>query len=266
MFSMLHNYKLSSNSFSQTALILIMVILFNGCLKDDSFIISLGDQLDKISYEDGGLNWTENFKYFEDGMLNTVESNNSSGKRFEVIYEGVQVSEVKTFIVNTETLVFRDEYFYDENGNILLHKNYSINSGDNLPLSRVDSFKYDMSLRVIEQISFSSFRNEVSAVRKFYWNDENIVREEYLDGEDNVRYEYFYQYDDKINYKKGLGTYLHDPLNWSDNNITSMNWNDYVGNLDIYCRPCDNYYSYNDKGLPAIIDNDLGRRLVLTYK
>lgn len=261
-----NNSKLLPNSLYQVLFILTITLLLNGCLKDDYYIISSGNRLDKISYEENGVSWEEKFGYFDDEMLSEVENSRSLGRRYEVTYENSRVSEIKTFRVDIETLIFRDEYFYDEDGNIVFHKNYSINSGDTLPLSRIDTFKYDEFSRVIEQVSFSNFRNETSSVRKFYWDDNNIVREEYFHGEGDVRYEYFYTYDDKVNYKKGLGIYLYDPLNWSDNNITSMNWNDYVGNLDMYCRPCDNYYTYNEKGLPAIIEQDWGRTIVLTYK
>ena len=45
-----------------------------------------------------------------------------------------------------------------------------------------------------------------------------------------------------------------------------MDWKDYLGNLDIICRPCIAEYKYNLDNYPVSIEFNGGRKMKLTYE
>ncbi|HKR03525.1 MAG TPA: hypothetical protein VJY62_02740, partial [Bacteroidia bacterium] len=103
-------------------------------------------------------------------------------------------------------------------------------------------------------------------IEKYYWDNNNIVKVEECDANEILRYEFFYTFDTMRNYKKNNPIYIEDPINWSENNVIEMNWNDYVGILELECRPCESTYTYNLDSYPVIIETNSGRKMVLTYE
>lgn len=246
--------------------ILTTVFFFNGCLSDDFIIENSGSRLIRINYDNGTRNWSQNFNYSSEGKLLSVNNSDVFGRNYELVYEVEKVKEIISIRVSDDSFIDRDEFHYNEFDEISLRKYFRLDSNEDEILSLIDTFKYDSSNRIIELVSVSVLRNNINYIRKFYWGDDNIEREEYCDENGEVQYEYFYSYDDKNNFKKDLGLYLSDPLNWSNNNIFSTQWNDYYGNLDLICRPCNTYYTYNNYGLPVILDSNTGWRTTQLYE
>ena len=167
--------------------------------------------------------------------------------------------------MDDNTLIFRDSILYDPNGNIQAIHNFSINSGENLPLTLIYEFEYNIQNRLSKKSTYFVNIGEYTSIEKFYWLGNNVVRTEYFNGEEELYYEYFYTYDDKLNYKKGLPIHITNPVNWSENNVVQMNYKDYVGNLDLLCGPCTSEYKYNLDHYPVSIKHNWGRELMLTY-
>lgn len=247
-------------------IIFVFGICFMACSKDDEGALSSGTTLISIEYTDENDSWVENYFYASNGKPGKIEDSRSLGTRYEMDYQNGQLKEFLTYVMDKNELVFRDSILYNPNGTIQAIYHFSINSGEDLPLSLIYKFEYNSDNKVSKKSTYLVATGENTSIEKYYWNRNNIERVEYYNGNEKLYYEYFYKYDDKVNYNRGFPPALSDPVNWSDNNITEMNWNDYLGNLDLICRPCIAEYNYNLDDYPVGIKFNWGRKMKLIYE
>jgi hypothetical protein len=242
------------------------VFLISACSKDDILEQSSGTKLISIEYTDDNRNWLENYYYSNNGKLEEVQNFYSLGRKYSIEYEKDQIKEYSTYKMDENKLIFRDSILYNPDGTIQAIHNFSINSGEDLPLSWIYEYEYDIENRVSKKLTYYVRIQEYTSIEKYYWNGDNIERAEYYNGDEELYYEYFYKYDDKLNYKKAIPTSISDPINWAKNNVTEMNWNDYYGNLDLDCQPCIAKYKYNLDNYPVSIEFNWGRKFNLKYE
>ena len=235
------------------------------CSKDE-FEQTYGTKLISIAYKEDYNSGIEEYSYSSNDELIMIEDFRSLGRRYEVEYDNGLVKEFFTYRIDNNKLIFRDSILYNADRSIHAIYNFSINSGEDLPLTWIYEFEYDNESKVTRKSTYFVNIGEYTSIEKYYWKENNIERVMYCDKDEVLYYEYFYEYDNKKNYQKNLSTDLSDPINWSDNNVTSMDWNDYVGNLDIICRPCIAEYVYNLDNYPVSIKYNWGREMILSYE
>jgi len=79
-------------------------------------------------------------------------------------------------------------------------------------------------------------------------------------------FEYSYEYDDKINYRKGLPEHFTNPITWGENNVifslfkNNRDWS--INRLDV--REFD--YQYNLDNYPILIDRPLAGKIKFIYQ
>lgn len=244
---------------------LFLVIFFISCSKEDDLDQSAGTQLISIEYGNNNDGWIVNYYYSSDNKISKIEDLSSLGRRYKIAYQDDKMSEIRTYAMHNESLIFRDSIIYNSNGTIQAINKYSINSGEDLPLSWIYEYEYEEN-KVVKMSRYFVQLQKYTAIEKFYWSGNNIGRLQYFNGEEKLQYEYFFEYDDKENYQRGLPTVISEPISWSENNVTKMNWNDYLGNLDLNCRPCVTEYKYNVDGYPISMKSNGGSVVKLNYK
>ena len=241
----------------------IAVLLFN-CSSEDNTVQSRGTRLLSIDYIADGTAWTENYYYNADSLLTTIEDLRSVGQRYEISYENGRIAQYRTYTIENNTEVYRDSITYNAEGEIDKICSWPLNQSSNSPL--IYAFSYDASLRVRERKTYLGSTEKYFRLEKYFWEGNNISRVEEYNEDDEFHYEYFYTYDDKNNYKKDIPPHLVDPLNWSPNNVIKMDWLDYYGNLDIFCRPCITTYEYNLDDYPVSVQRAWKTEMTLKYE
>ena len=243
----------------------VLACFFLRCTKDNYSIDEDGSILTKINYSNHDQSWEENYKYSFTGQLIEVENFQSLERGDRLVYQDSILTEIITTNLADGELVFIDSFIYNTAKQLYLIKHFSTNSIENLALSTVDTFKYDISGQIKEKVTYFASSQDVIYKQKYHWDGANIDRVEHFDKEDELLHEFFYKYDDKINYKKLIGIYFKDPINWTNNNITEMAWNDYSGLLDMLCRPCITKYEYNRNNYPVRISQSWWADQELVY-
>lgn len=246
--------------------ILIFVIYIVSCSKDNVFEQSSGTKLIFIEYLDDNESWTQKYSYSSNNKLIKIEDFRSLGKIYELDYQGSRLNEYSTYQTDGKKLIFRDSILYNSNGTIQAIYNFSISSEGNLPLSWIYDYEYDNENKVYKRSTFFVKIQEYTSVEKYYWHGNNIEKVEHYNGDEELYHESFYEYDDKINYKKEIPTSVSDPINWSENNITEISFKDYSGLLDLSCSPCITEYKYNLDNYPVLIKFNWGRQIKLKYE
>lgn len=272
------------NSTLKHIVIPFIALLFYGCSDKDELVIkqSTGTKLISIEFFPTevkyGRNWSYNYYYSNNGKLKKVHQSSSSGlgRNYEIEYdEDGRIKQYFTYDLNENKLIFRDSIAYNLNGTIQAIHHFSINLGKDLPLSDITEYEYNDENRIIKKSSFLVKTQEYLFSEKYYWGKDNIERVKHY-GHPNkdgafikageLHYEYFYKYDDKVNFrKKNNPVYIDDPINWSNNNVIEFEWNDYLGNLDLPCRPCKTEYKYNLDDHPVSVKYHWAT-LKLTYE
>lgn len=228
------------------------------------FLLS-GTRLVSVEYTDEyDKEWTETYTYSSEGRLMSIEDSRLSGRRHEVVYEGSTIKEYLSYGISDGRLLFRDSVLYNPDGTIHAVYKFSINSGEGLPLSRIYEFEYDDNEKVVKKSNFFVSTQEYTSEERFYWKGDNIERSEYYYN-DELRHEFFYEYDNAINYKKGMPQHIINPIDWGKHNVKKTDWKDYSGVLHISCKPCLTDYRYNVDGYPTEIRTNWGTNTKLTY-
>lgn len=247
-------------------LMIALLMVGWGCAEDD-ITDSSGTRLLAIDYASNGQAWTEDYHYRADGTLAQIEDRRSLGRRYELEYQDTTLVQIFTYQIEEDgALIFRDSLVYTEGGRLQRIYNFSRNAGAELPLDWVYEYSYDLQGRVVERRNYYANEETPLWYEKYYWEGSNIVRKEEYHEEGKLYYKYFYTYDDQNNYMKPVVPYLYDPINWSANNVTVMDYLDYYGNLDLFCRPCVTSYRYNRDGYPVAITTKWGQKMRLTYE
>ncbi len=244
---------------------LSLTIFIFSCSTENGFEHYSGNRLISIEYKNKDESWIENHTYSSDGVLNRIENFHSLGKEYTLNYKDSRLNVYHTYRKDNGKLIFRDSIVYNENGTIHAIYNFSVNSGENLPLSWIYEYEYDNINRIKKKSTYFVITQEYTSIEKYYWSNGNIKRSEYYNGKGKLDHEFFYEYDDKINYKKEIPTGISDPINWSKNNITKVDRNDYLVGIDILCQPCIAEYKYNLDNLPISIKFNWGLDMKLNY-
>ena len=251
-------------------IVLVLLTSFFACSPEDNNIIehSTGTKLISIEFKMEAKhreNWSYNYYYSNDGKLKEVHSSRGGSLRrnYEIEYdEHDRIKQYSTYDLNENKVIFRDSIVYNSNGTIQAIHLFSINSGKDLPLTFIYKYEYDTNNRVIKKSTYYASTQEHLSSEKYYWAKDNIERAEHYGSPKGgafikageLKYEYFYKYDDKVNFKKKNDpNYISDPINWSTNNVIELNWNDYLGNIELPCRPCKYEYKYNLDNHPVLV-------------
>lgn len=248
-----------------TKLIILIALLATVLACNKGIEFSNGTILQSIEYTDGDEYWTEKFSYNSSGDLILVENLQSYGRDIKFEYTDNRLIQYLTYQRNDNKLIFRDSIGYNSDGSIAKIYNFSINSGDNLPLHMINEFFYDAG-KLKEKISYSDTISNYKRTDKFYWEGANIIKVETYNNEEKLIIESWYEYDDNQNFKKNNPYYIENSNNWSANNAISFILKDHVGNICLVCNPCITDYKYNLDGLPVKITAGSGRIMKLNYQ
>ncbi|WP_116127679.1 hypothetical protein [Lewinella sp. IMCC34183] len=248
-------------------LLFLGVLYLAACHEEPVVIAEYGDVLTEITHTEDHRTWKEKYTYSEDGKLVRVDIFWTPGLGQRLSYLNDRVDEIRTYLLNGDILVIRDSFAYNNLGQLHLIYRYANNAQAELELNVIHTLHYDTTGKVREQVIVGAQSQRTLVRRNFFWNGNNIERMEYFGDDNDLRYEYFYTYDDKVNYKKGLGIYLNEPVTWTENNVREMDWTDHYGDLDMECKPCiSTITSYNKSNLPTGITRGWESDLQLSYR
>lgn len=247
---------------------LIICVTIYSCTKKGGIAHTHGTKLIAVEYDyiDRDDDYTEYYKYNEAGQLQEIEEPLKWQRKQLIDYKDGRLHEVKTYETTENQLIFRDSIVYNTSGNIDQIFHFSGNAGAGVPLSRICEFEYDSNQKLVQKITYALPSNERLQVEKYYWNGDNIERVEHFHSNGELLYEFFYAYDNRPNYKKDIPTNLEDPITWTANNVTSIDWRDYLGNWDWICRPCESNYQYNLDDYPVKIETNTKVNYTLMYE
>ena len=256
--------------------IILLIGCLMGCSKEDKFDVcsfedssteqsSLGTRLVSIIYNpryDGCHK--EHFIYNSEGQIISTEQTPDRGMIYNVTYENNLVKEViySGNSINTH----QDSFFYDSNGMLEFVYQFRNNVSNKLVLDKIMTYTYDSENKLSMVSHYSSSVDSLIGIERFYWEDNNIVKVEAYDDLDELLFESSYEYDDKINYRKGLPEHFTNPITWGENNVIfSMVKNprdQSVNRLDV--REFE--YEYNLDNYPTFIDRPLAGEMKLFYE
>ena len=143
---------------------------------------------------------------------------------------------------------------------------FSINSGPDLPMYLIDSFRYDERGRVVQRWTHGFPLTERWREERYAWSDGNIVLEESFSGTGQRELIVKNRFDTRINYRNNLPTVYQNPGDYSANNIVWSEVQDFTGLYDPICSPCKTEYRYNNEGYPIEIEYDWDETLTLRYE
>lgn len=243
---------------------LTLAFLFS-CSPDNE---NYGIKLISIEYSrnSDGKSWKENYFYNANNKLIEVQSFYGLN-RYEIEYSNGKLIQFTTYDIEDNSKRYRDSIQYNSEGKIEKYFHFSNSVDQSLPLSSIHEFEYNNSGKLFKESTFSETSGKYTSFEFYYWSADNIVRIEEYNSNNELLYKFFYTYDDRVNYKKDLTIFnLYQPLYQSKNNITTMTANDYYGNLDLLCNPCEWTYKYNLDDFPINIATSWGTELNLIYE
>lgn len=252
-------------------LLAIICAFVFACKKDNSTLVpNFSDGFVKITsvvhtYVNDNF-WTETFVYENDKLIR-VEGDNITPRTNEFSYNtDNQLVEVLTIEPTGNDLIFRDSITYLDNGLIDQIFNFSLNTGSDLPLNSIKTYKYDNDdkIKTVEDFSLSS--NEIFRTTNYAWDGDNISKIESTNSIGGAILDVLYKYDNKQNYKKSNPHYLQNNQFWTANNIIESEFIDHAGIIDFVCNPCDNDFEYNSNAYPNLIDYEYGETLTIEYE
>lgn len=267
--SLLGNYKKLSCSFQQVIICsLILVISVSACQKENSFFpLPIPEQqLASIEYLTDNSYWSEEYLYDIYDRLIRVDNLRSTGRRYELSYEKERLSEVKTYKILDDKLIFRDELEYDNDGRIYKTYNYSINGGETLPLARIHEYLYNVDGLIVEKLTYGPTDDKVIRSEKYFWENGNIVNIAHHDGNGNLEYEFSYKYDQSFNYNIYQTHRVNQFMILNQNNIIQEELiKDCTGLVDIFCSPCASDFTYDSNKYPIAVETSY-RSLKIIYE
>lgn len=243
----------------------LLTVLIISCAKEDSIVAIHGTKLISIAYTQNNRYWQEKYNYDEYGVLKSFEDLDSTGRRYEFEYDSNLIREIKTFNIIGNTLIFRDSILRDSEGRILTINKYS-KKLEEVPLTWIYEFQYDSEGKLSKRLTYFKVIEAYTNIDQYYWDGNNVEKVEKYDGNGVLNSEFFYAYDDQLNYKKEIPSYITDPVNWSESNMLQESFNDYTGLIDAICNPCSVTNKYNLDGFPVEITYEWGQKLSLSYE
>lgn len=216
-------------------------------------LVRVENSLDGSSFR--AQEWIETFSYDSNNKLIEHDEENDRLKKIE--YVNSKALQIRTYAsYDRALLIFRDSFAYNNDGQFDKIYNFSINAGENVPLSSISEYIYDSDGRLIE-IASKRVGGEFSYKRIFDWVDGRIYAvNEYRHEKKTITTEFLI--DSKNNYKRYLPIYWLDPINLSPHNVRFSSVTDYTGAYDAVCNDCNFKYVYNAEGYPIEMKTDWG--------
>ena len=246
--------------------LLLLAFCISACTNNSDIESSSGTRLVSIEISEFDKTWVEEYTYSANSELIQIEEIRPLAKTYTIEYENNKLKAYSTFTKDNDQLIFRDSILYNNNGTIMAIHKFSRSSEGNLTLDIIYEFEYDDENKLTTQSFYRPNSQNHFRIKRYYWAGDNIEKVEHLNAEEELYYEYFYKYDDKENYNKELPKGISDPINWCKNNVVEMDWIDYVGDLDLICKPCSSEYRYNLDDYPISIKHNWGSEMELRYE
>ncbi len=154
-----------------------------------------------------------------------------------------------------------DSLIYNSNGQLITYiENRKRNDGL-FSASKSEEYSYNIDRLTHSQYYYYSATGEkrLGGSNIYCWENQNLTREvNYLD-DGQKAIEQVYDYDDKVNYKKGIPQNFQFPSFWSLNNQTKTTLNEYLIAVEPLCGTiCEFSADYNSNDLPISIDSQNG--------
>lgn len=224
-----------------------------------------GSILSQIAYTSGDQTWLELYEYNDAGQLIAVERQNGLGEKKSFIYSGDRLVETATVRLDNGTLIFRDSLGYNAAGQVVKIYGFSINSGDDVPLSQIKSLTYNNQGQLVEVSSEFVNLEDYQPRDTYVWQNGNVVQVNHYNGAE-LQQEFYLTYDDKLSVYPENFIGIGYPEAATRNNVVSTDWTDYTGLLDTACKPCTTNYQYNANGLPISFTTNWSYAGTLSYK
>ena len=205
-----------------------------------------------ILHESGDQQWQETFEYDNNGRLISREDERTAGHRITYQYEGDLLVERQTIDPSNGTLIFRDSITYNAQNLIDRVYRFSINQGNQVPLSDIRNYRYNAQGQLAEVSTEYVNLSDYQPRHVYHWQDGNVVQVDRFNG-DCPMIEFYYTYDKQpVVFFEGWNG-LDTPEVKTRNNIISTDWTDFTGLLDTACKPCTQTFSYFPNGLPRSV-------------
>lgn len=246
-----------------TRILIFLSLLLLSCSDESLSPNELLLQTIEYTSQNTNASRTETFIYNEASLVSEVQES-QNGYIYEISYDGSSPVSISQY--SDGELFQQDKIIYSETGNIVKIELSTPNDSGDLEAKWIYDYLYDDNDQVIQRTSKFVTTGEDVSLEKYFWSGGVVTKQEVYEQPDVLAHEYSYKYDNKKNYKKGIPTYLIDPLNWSDHNVTKSEATDYTGLLDLICYECNNDYKYNSDDYPTEIVLGWGTTLTLTYE
>jgi hypothetical protein len=224
-----------------------------------------GAILSQVAYTSGNQTWLELYAYNDAGQLISVEEQNGLGRKKSFVYSGDRLVETATVRLDNGILIFRDSLGYNAAGQVVKIYGFSINSGDDVPLSQIKSLSYNNQGQLVEVSSEFINLDGYQPRDTYTWQNDNVVQVNHYNG-DELEHEFYLTYDDKLSVNLESHTGIGYPEAATRNNVISVDWNDYTGLLDTACKPCTTTYQYSANGLPTAFTTNWSYAATFSYK
>ncbi len=257
---------------SKTSQLILLFCLFLFCLscssKDDIScgISTEGKYINRVEYQSTyGQNGNETYVYNGRNLLDSLKGVQNNTRFYTYSYDSQnRVIEQATFTTLNKVIekVFIDSFDYNGLNQIVRRRNYSRNSGSNLPLTTVDIYFYNNDKLLDKKIHL--FANDTTEVTHYQWENGNITKASTYNKKGILTFESFLTYDNKKNYLEKMPFDGYRIL--TSNNIIESLGKDYVGTWDPIANPVKYQYCYNSEGYPTLIKNNYGSTTTIIYK
>jgi len=243
-----------------------LLIILSACNEDQVAPLSAdGTVIASINHTNGNESWLETFEYDNQGRIVSIENEVSLGTRRTFHYGGDQLLEIRTIQMSDERLIFRDSMGYNTDGALTNVYKFSVNQGEDLPLSSIETFSYNGAGQVTEISTDNLWTDDYNPRKVFHWQNGNVVQEDhYWNGED-ISIEFYMSYDDKryVNTHGYIGFQYSEAI--TNNNVIEVDWTDHTGLYDTACKPCTTSYTYSND-LPTAFTTNWLYGGSITYK
>jgi len=222
------------------------------CSRDFGTINSTGEKISSIVTTYNGVDSrTTSFIYSDEDQLLEIENYHSIDLTV-LEYSEELVSTIKYYYDTSSMMFYSDSLRYDPQHKLVTRFRYESDSIESNKLNYTENYEYNSDGDLIKKTKIDSDPDyEYNSFEKYRWENGNLVHKECHDFNQGLQYEYFYEYDNEINYKLQILHQEWQAQELSRNNLLSLTYKDYVGNLDLFCGYCCSNYTYNQDGYPV---------------
>ncbi len=237
---------------------LLFLIIFISCGKDDPTTecpecrVLETPLLKMIDFNQFGSVYQERYNYDQDFQLVSISSDYVEGSTIEVVFKNGQLNHYLSSNDNAPGVYSRiDSVIYNVDNRI----QQIITSRGQGDVLQTYEYTYDSSGKLNSRALY--FNNFLGAFyyERYEWDGLNIKNiKHYRDQE--LQYEVDYEYDEKINFRRGLPNCLLQTAEaWSENNVIKFEYTEHALTLDLACNPCVFDLDYNEFDQPISFNN-----------